>query len=713
MQINISYDLSVSNAPLGFTSMVNQAVQFLDQNFANPITVNIQLGWGEIGGAPLPFDVTGEGGPLAGKTYTYAQVKAALAGNISSAADAMAVANLPATDPTGGGTFFIGGAEEKALGLIAANASITDGNVGFRGNVGVGVIEHELTHAMGRVAYMGDPANFSEFSVLDLFRYTAPGVLAPSAAYGAYFSIDGGKTAINTFDSTSDPGDWAGATPDAFNAFGGPNDPFTAGDFTVMDVLGYASAASGNQLIVLSATPSTVLGAAGDTIVGGSGSAVINTLAGSELVVGGSGATTVFGGPGDAIVAGAGSTYVDGSAGNMVIGVGSGGTDTLIGAISGTGTDTLRGGAAAVQIQALGRGDQVDFAAQTGNATINATAGSVQLTLGGGGATVYAAAGATVSFGTVSQYVDGTAGGARIVVGSGGTDTIIGSIASGGTALDTLGGGAASVQVQALGKGDVVDFAAQTGNATINATAGNIAVTLGAGAASVYGGAGDSIGLGSGAQYADGSGGGSKIQLGSGGAAGPTDIIIGSAEAGSGDTIVGGTSSLSYNPNLAGGDLIDLSGTTSNATINAFSAGAAQFAVADTIVAGNGADSVWGGSSDRIGVGNSTSAGGAHLFGHSTSIAGATIGFGTNDSVAGSSSARVTLGGAAGTFDAANDFFFYPNESAATNQQIVATSQSTGIGTQITLPDGTVMLLLGVTQVQLQDALAAGTLFKP
>jgi len=47
----------------------------------------------------------------------------------------------------------------------------------------------------------------------------------------------------------------------------------------------------------------------------------------------------------------------------------------------------------------------------------------------------------------------------------------------------------------------------------------------------------------------------------------------------------------------------------------------------------------------------------------------------------------------------------------------VATAQAATIGGQastvVTLPDGTVMTLVGVTQAQLQAALGAGTLFKP
>ena len=218
--------------------------------------------------------------------------------------------------------------------------------------------------------------------------------------------------------------------------------------------------------------------------------------------------------------------------------------------------------------------------------------------------------------------------------------------------------------------------------------------------------------------------GGMRIGVGSGG----VDNVLGSTVAGNGDTITGGAGTLSYNVGV-GGDLIDLSGSTGNAVVNAFSG----HGVNDTISGGNGAVSVWGGAGDRIGIGAGPSVGGSDLWGHSTTVPGAAIGFGTNDTVVatsydtvkgtvtvnstlpGASSAQVTIGGAAGTFDTASDFLFYQNESAATDAAIIATSQSAGGGTGaiVTLPDGTAITLLGVTQAQLQAALTAGTLFKP
>src|SRR5204863_2476988 len=162
MQINISEDASVRFAPSSFSTLLNQAAQFLDQTFANQITITIEVGWGEVGGTPLPRGVIGEGGPLGGSAYSYSQVVSTLQRNINSAADGIAVASLPAADPTGGGRFYIGGAEAKALGLPANDGGGFDGDVGFQGQIGVSTIIHELTHAMGRVSYLGSPADFGQ-----------------------------------------------------------------------------------------------------------------------------------------------------------------------------------------------------------------------------------------------------------------------------------------------------------------------------------------------------------------------------------------------------------------------------------------------------------------------------------------------------------------------------------------------------------------------
>jgi len=74
---NITYDSSVSNAPAGFTSAITDVVNYYESVFNDPITVNIDVGWGEVAGQSL-------GGALGASetnlgVFSYSQVKAALA----------------------------------------------------------------------------------------------------------------------------------------------------------------------------------------------------------------------------------------------------------------------------------------------------------------------------------------------------------------------------------------------------------------------------------------------------------------------------------------------------------------------------------------------------------------------------------------------------------------------------------------------------------
>jgi autotransporter passenger strand-loop-strand repeat protein len=289
-----------------------------------------------------------------------------------------------------------------------------------------------------------------------------------------------------------------------------------------------------------------------------------------------------------------------------------------------------------------------------------------------------------------------------------------------GAALQLFGGDYLIVDAAAGGNTPALILLG-SGNQTVAGAAGDTLVG-GSGPATMYGVAGDSIAFGSVGQYADGTRGDIVIAVGAVG----VDSVVGSTVAGSGDTITGGAAALSYNVG-AGGDLLNLAGATGAATINAFSTGGN-----DTIIAGNGATSVWGGGGDRIAVGGGPMVGGTDLWGHSTTVPGAAIGFGTNDAVVattydtiggtfsvnsalpGASSAQVTVGGGAGNFDTAHDFLFYPNESPLTDAVIVATAQSAdgGASSVIALPDGTLMTLTGVTTGQLATALGGGTLFR-
>ncbi|HZL00932.1 MAG TPA: NF038122 family metalloprotease, partial [Caulobacteraceae bacterium] len=264
MNIDVTYDASVANAPTGFTTVVADVVQFYDSQFADPITLNIDVGWGEVDGQSLDAKALGESDSnYTATSYDYAQIRAALTSSAVTAEAAGAVATLPTADPTGGGVFSLTTAEAKALGLAGASAA-PDGWVGFSGAPGTfdfsvtqnggavatneydlfGVVAHEFSEVMGRQMNFG--AHGDVFEPLDMFDYSAPAVRSFNAsAASRYYSVDGGVS--DMFDFNTDPkGDLfdfsAGDdVADAFDAFApaGVVNPVGIGDLTLMDVIGY------------------------------------------------------------------------------------------------------------------------------------------------------------------------------------------------------------------------------------------------------------------------------------------------------------------------------------------------------------------------------------------------------------------------------------------------------------------------------------------
>src|SRR5262249_35262938 len=222
MNINFIYDSSVSSAPAGFITALNIVAQAAQTYFADPITVNIRVGWGEVNGQLLPSTDLGATDltTLAAIPLTYAQLKSDLMQHATSIYDVIAINNLPASDPFGG-SYYISAAQQKALGLLPPTGSEIDGAIGFSANPAiwdfnpndgispgtydfVAVAEHEITHAFGRVF----APQFGVRDLLDLFDYSSPGHLA--ANLPGYFSIDGGKTLLNYFSISGDLADWSG-----------------------------------------------------------------------------------------------------------------------------------------------------------------------------------------------------------------------------------------------------------------------------------------------------------------------------------------------------------------------------------------------------------------------------------------------------------------------------------------------------------------------
>jgi hypothetical protein len=238
MSFSVTSDPSTGGAPVGFVAAFTSVIDFYELTYVDPITINLHVGWGDINGNPLTPGFIGQS-LTNQRAVPYATLQTALTNDAKTAADATAIASLPLADPTPGRNFAMSNAEAKALGLLAGNAAGTDGWVGFNSAVTYtfdpnnravagafdffGIASHEITEVMGRYGFGQNGAGGRD-SPIDLFRFFSPGVrdLSPAFSGGAnYFSIDGGVTSINTFNTAccGDLSDWAGDTVDAYNAF--------------------------------------------------------------------------------------------------------------------------------------------------------------------------------------------------------------------------------------------------------------------------------------------------------------------------------------------------------------------------------------------------------------------------------------------------------------------------------------------------------------
>lgn len=266
LTINVTWDSSVASAPSGFTTAVMTAVRYLERRFSDPVNVNIHVGYGEVAGSTLPSGALGESRwSLISKSYS--QLLSALTLDAKTASDAAAVASLPASSPVSG-TFWTTTAQAKALGLLSPTNTAVDGYVGFSSKyafdysdsngVSAGsydfesIVLHEVTEVLGRALLTGGTIGGTSpsYSAGDLFHYSSPGVRDFSASTAGYFSINGGTTNLDPFNTNSggDAGDWgSGAGSDAFNAFSasGVINSISNADLTVLDAIGWDRTAVG------------------------------------------------------------------------------------------------------------------------------------------------------------------------------------------------------------------------------------------------------------------------------------------------------------------------------------------------------------------------------------------------------------------------------------------------------------------------------------
>ena len=269
------------------------AASYWEARLTDSVQVNINIGF-----QTLSPGVLGQ----AGSETTVISVFdyfTALTADSASSYDSLAVGNLPPISGLGGLSFLTqtdteGGsalvsldnddsgnnawlslntANAKALGLFSgtgSDASITFSDVfswDFDSSDGVGaglqdivgVAIHEMGHALGftsgidtvdwAVGAAEDLDPFAIFSGLDMFRYSADGVLDLAAGGTPYFSLDGGATNLGFFSTGSDLGDgnqashWKdglalGIMDPTANPAGQTNTPTTL-DKIAFDVIGW------------------------------------------------------------------------------------------------------------------------------------------------------------------------------------------------------------------------------------------------------------------------------------------------------------------------------------------------------------------------------------------------------------------------------------------------------------------------------------------
>lgn len=534
MTINITWDASTASAPASFKAAVMAAVQYYESQFTNPITINIDVGYGEVANQSLGSGALGESVSYI-SSYSYSQLRSALIAKATANGDTSAVASLSATNPASG-TFYVTTAEAKALGLTTATTNL-DGYVGFSsglpfnynltntavaGQYGfLGVVEHEISEVMGRISMLNSA---SSYSAMDLFRYSAPGAPSLTGSKSAYFSVNGGVTNLDNFNNnpSGDYGDWAAsAGNDAYLAFtsSGTVDTVSPADLQLMEVLGYTPASSTSAPPQTATVIANVVASSGTWKLGGT------ATAGSTVTLY-NGTTQVGTTKADSSGNWTATTPASTASVDMLTATSSGATSRAW--IEGTaGDDTFSFACQALldsPARILGNGGvdtilmtspvtltDADFANVSGVQTLALT-GASGVTLGGNAATV-----------GITTVVTGT----------------------GMTTVADSNGVALAVNASALIAGQTLTL---TGNSAVAVTlgAGNLVASGDSGNLKVFGGS--SVTLGSGTDTVSFSGSGDTVTLGAG-----TDTVTFAGTSNTVNAVIGTAATLNSLDSLTGG----------------------------------------------------------------------------------------------------------------------------------------------------------------
>jgi hypothetical protein len=248
------YSANVTDA---YRSAILTAEHFLESQFTNSVTLSVNFDLAPLGAGYVAQN------NFSSVSVEYSRFRAALVSHATTLDDALAVAGLPAQDPSGGAGFSLPLGEAVALGLapqtnVTNDSTTLNSSVAFTfGQDAVGAIEHELSEgALGRTASLGfaDP----RWSALDLYRFSASGgrdVTGGSDGVATYFGLDARHVSNLQFHNSInaqgvndgyDLGDWDSTRGDAFGP-GGPGAPgvVTATDLQLLDVLGWTPIGSG------------------------------------------------------------------------------------------------------------------------------------------------------------------------------------------------------------------------------------------------------------------------------------------------------------------------------------------------------------------------------------------------------------------------------------------------------------------------------------
>jgi hypothetical protein len=289
LQFKINFDQTVTAQSNWATieAAFGTATQAISSYIASPLTLSIDVSWGQAGAAGAATKITSTGAamsvnyPLAALSYaqTLSSLKfsALTSGNTLAQA---ALAALPKATVDSSRNFMFTVAEAKALGLVGssyAGYGGYDGYIGFGGSSTgyfytpagktgstddfVGIAEHEITEVMGRITGIGSGLPY--LTPLDLFRYSSAGVNTVSTAkYNtAYFSLDGGRTALDYFNTTGygDYSDWTpGSITNSFDYIGSPGTTrtLTGNDLMLLDAIGWNPSTASKALTGLNLTGS-------------------------------------------------------------------------------------------------------------------------------------------------------------------------------------------------------------------------------------------------------------------------------------------------------------------------------------------------------------------------------------------------------------------------------------------------------------------------